>query len=348
MMKKTILRAISVLLLTALLLLSLTACGENYKLRESSKKEATPVLTLGQDTVTFEVLYTFFLNQCDKIPSFSAAYFDGAEGAARFTATLSAAIGEISEIYAMFAACREAGIDPYGEDVEEKILEYLKITVEGGTMGENELYGFDSYDDYLAYIEEKFHMNDAVNRLMLRYAICEDLLMAYYANTYPYTDADVAAYFASDACVRIIWVSRTHDAMMQSKEENLAMMNRARTKLIEGNHNGAIQYSLEPATDFYMGRYTLDDAYYSELIELAFAMNDGAVSEVLDLGVEGFFVIKRLAKEDAHLQERHESITDIFLYDLQMENVLDTAAELMQGIVYEELYNNLTAADFVH
>ena len=348
MMKKTIVRAISLLLLSALLLLSLTACGENYELRESSKKEATPVLTLGEDTVSFEVLYTFFLNQCDNIPSFTAAYFDGAEGGARFTATLNAAIAEISEIYALFAACRAVGIDPYSEDVEETILEYLKITVEGGTMGENELYGFDSYDDYLDYIKEKFHMNDAVNRLMLRYAICEDLLMDYYETTYPYTDADVAAYFESNNCVRIIWVSRTHDAMMQSKEQNLVMMNSARNKLIEGNHNGAIQYSLEPATDFYMGRYTLDDAYYSELIDLAFTMDVGEVSEVLDLGVEGFFVIKRLAKEDAHLQERNKSITEIFLYDLQMANILEVSAELMQGIVYTDFYNSLTAVDFVH
>lgn len=347
-MKKLFVRAIALFLIAALLTLALTACGEKYELRKSSKKEATPVFVLGEDTVNFEVLYTFFRNQCDKIEGFTASYFEGADGPARFTETLNAAIGEIAEIYAMFAACREVGIDPYSEVVESKILEYLKITVEGGTMGGDTLYGFDSYDDYLDYIEEKFHMNDAVNRLMLRYAVCEELLMEYYKNSFPYTDSDVAAYFESEACIHLIWVSRTHDAMMQTKEQNLAMMQTAREKLLSGNHSGAIQYSLEPSTDFYMGRYTLDDAYYSELITIAFSLDEGEVSDVLDLGVEGFFVIKRLSKSSTDLAERHESISEIFRYDLQTENVLDTADELLQGIVYKDFYNDLTAVDFVH
>ena len=347
-MKKLFLRTITLILIATLLLCTLTACGEDYELRKSSKKEATPVLTLGEDTVNFEVLYTFFRNQCDKIPSFSSTYFDGAEGLARFNATLGAAIGEISEIYAMFALCREAGIDPFGEEVEQKILDYLKLTVEGGTMGESELQGFDGYDEYLDYIEEKFHMNDAVNRLMIRFAICEDMLLAHYRNEYPYTDADVAAYFGGEDCIRLIWVSRTQDAGMLSREENISMMRRAREKLIAGNHSGAIQYSLEPSTDFYMGRYTLDDSYYSELIEVAYDLGEGEVSDVLDLGVEGLFVIKRLPKETAHLSERHESITEIFLYDLQMSSLLDKASELMQGIVYKDFYNDLTAVDFLN
>ena len=347
-MKKLFLRVTALLVLFTLLLLSLTACGENYEQRESSKKEATPVFTLGEDTVNFEVLYTFFRNQCDRTEDFTANYFDGANGPERFRDTLNAAIAEIGRIYAMFAVCRSVGIDPFGADVEAAILEYLKLTVEGGTMGENELYGFDSYDEYLDYVEEKFHMNDAVNRLMLRYAVCEDLLVSYYKKSYQYTDADVAAYFASEDCIHLIWVSRTQNAGMLSREENHSIMERARAKLIEGKHSSAIQYSLEPSTDFYMGRYTLDDAYYSHLIEVAYSLDDGETSEVLDLGVEGFFVIKRLPKTDADLNERHDAITDIFLYDLQTERILETAGALLQGIVYEDFYNSLTAVDFLH
>ena len=347
-MKKTFIRTVSLLLLTALLLLSLTACGEKYKLRESSKKEATPVLTLGEDTVNFEVLYTFFMNQCDKIDGFTDSYFDGAEGPARFTATLNAAVAEIAEIYAMFAVCRSVGIDPFSEDVEASIIESLKLTVEGGTMGENELYGFDDYDEYLDYIGEKFHMNDAVNRLMIRYALCEELLMDYYETNHRYTDDDVAAYFASDDCIRVIWVSRTEDAGMLSRTENLNIMARAREKLVAGNHSGAIQYSLEPTTDFYMGRHTMDDAYYSELIEVAYALAEGEVSDILDLGVEGLFVVKRLPKVASHLNEQHESITAIYLYDLQIARILEQADELLQSIVYTDYYNTLTAVDFLY
>ena len=118
--------------------------------------------------------------------------------------------------------------------------------------------------------------------------------------------------------------------------------------LLSGNHSGAIQYSLEPTTDFYMGRHTLDDAYYSELIEVAYTLGEGEVSEVLDLGIEGLFVVKRLPKIDAHLTEQYNSITSIYLYDKQIGAILEKAAELLQGIVYTDFYSTLTAVDFLY
>lgn len=347
-MKKTLARALSLLLVLSILLLSLTACGENYKLRESSKKEATPVFKLGDDTVNFEVLYTFFRNQCERIDGFTNTYFDVAAGPERFRVTLEAAIAEIAEIYAMFALCRSVGIDPYGESVEAAVIDYLKLSVSGGTMGGNELTGFDDYDEYLDYVKDKFYMTDAVNRLMIRYAVCEELLLNYYSLRHPYTDADVAAFFESDDCIRIIWVSRTQDAATLTADANRKLMENAKAKLISGDHRGAIQYSLEPTTDFYIGRYTLDDAYYNELIEVAYQLGENEVSDVLDLGAEGFFVVKRLAKESNHLSEQHKSITEVYLYDLQTEAILAKAAELLQGIVYEEFYNTLTSVDFLY
>ena len=144
-------RIVSLLLLLSLTVSLLTACGESYKLRKSSEKEAATVLTLGEDEVPFEVLYTFFRNRCDLVGDIDADYFSGEEGEARFREMMAAAVEEIAGIYAFLALSREVGIDPYGEEIEDALLDYLKMNVEGGTFGEYEVAGFESYDKYLEY-----------------------------------------------------------------------------------------------------------------------------------------------------------------------------------------------------
>lgn len=338
---KTLFRAFTLLLLAAILLLSLTSCGEDYKMRESSEKEATPVFTLGEDTVNFEVLYTFFRNRLEVAGLREDQLDDG-----RYEAILNEAKAEIAEIYALFAVCRSVGIDPESEEVEERITEYLKMNVEGGVVGDTWIEGYESYDDYLADIKDKYHMNDAVNRLMLRYAVCEDLLASYYQASYPYTEGDVRAFFEGEDCLHIVWVGRTESDGGLGREENLDLMERIKGKLESGDIRGAVGLSMRQDTDFYMGRYSKDEAYYGELIEIAYGLDVGETSRVLDLGTAGFFVVKRLEKSSSDLADRYEEIEEVFLADAMYERVDTKGAELLEGIVYMDAYNSLTIGDF--
>jgi hypothetical protein len=129
---------------------------------------------------------------------------------------------------------------------------------------------------------------------------------------------------------------------------NRDLLNKARNYFLSGNDNEAFAYTTRPETRFYVGRHTLDRAYYAELMETAYALPIGGVSEVMDLGTEGLFVIKRLAKDSADLASPayYAAITNAYLYDLQMDRVLAKADALMQGIVYKDAYHSLTPADF--
>ena len=334
-------------LVAAMLLLSLTACGENYDLRESTEREATPVLTLGEDTVNFELLYTFFLSQCERIEGFNGEYFTGEGGDARFAAVMAAARAEIAEIYAVFALCREVGIDPYDQKIEAEILEHLKSNVEGGTYGGYEIEGFKSYDAYITYLRETYHMNDAVNRLMLRYAICEERLIDYYDTRFPFTKEDVTAFFESEDCVHVIWVGREAKAYGFNASENYEQMERARKKLLEGDHRGAIQHSTNPTTDFYMGRYTKDKAFYDTLIETVYELEIDETSEILDLGTEGYFLVKRLHKEAIDLDDRYEEILDVFLFEKMYSRIESMAVALDRDAAPTDTYRTLTAKDFL-
>ncbi|MBQ2718711.1 MAG: hypothetical protein IJF73_01445 [Clostridia bacterium] len=341
-------QAMALLLALCLILVSLTACGDGYyKPVDSTELEATPVFTLGEDTVNYEMLYTFFHNRCENIPSFSAAYFTGEEGDERFREVMDAAIREIASVYAMLTLCREVEIDPYSEEMDTAVNEVIKTSVDGGTFGEYEIRGFDSYKDYLAYLRREFHMNDAVNRLMMRYAECEEALSDYYAESYAYTEADVRSFFESEDCLRILWVSRFENSGGLGRSENLALMESARQKLRGTDPYKALQYSLEPTTDFHIGRHTLDRAYYGKLIDAAYALPTGGVSEVMDLGSEGLFVLRRMDKQSASFSSRYEELAKVYLGEVMYGRIEEIAAELMEGIVYTEFFSTLTAADIL-
>ncbi len=346
-MKHRFLRAMALLLALLMLGLPLTACGDGYyKPVESTELESTPVFTLGEDTVNFEVLYTFFHNRCENTPGFSDTYFTGEGAAERFSEVMSEAIGEIALVYAMLALCREVEIDPYSEDMDTAVNETIKTSVDGGTFGEYEIRGFDSYKDYLAYLRREFHMNDAVNRLMMRYAECEEALSDHYAESYAYTEADVRDFFESDDCIRILWVSRFENSGGLDRADNERLMESARQKLRGADPYKALQYSLEPTTDFHMGRHTLDRAYYGKLIDAAYALPVGGVSDVMDLGSEGLFALRRMPKDEA-LTTRYEEIAKVYLGEVMYGRIEEIAAELMDSIVYTDFFSTLTAADIL-
>ena len=340
-------RALALCLALLMLSCALTSC-ENYKLRKSSEKEATPVLQLGEHTVNFEVLYTFFLNACERREEYNDTYFTGAGWEERFDEVMEEALAQVAEIYGLFALCKEVGIDPFGEEMDTSIMNYLKTTVGGGAMGEHAIVGFDSYSEYLDYIREHYHMNDAVNRLMIRYALCEEELMEYYQNTHRFTEDDVRAFFKSADCIRVVWVGRPKNASFLglTEDENRELLETAKKHLENGKIDLAIQLSLEPSTDFYMGRYTKDSAYYAELIETAYQLSEDETSDIIELGAEGYYIVKRLKKLSSHFESRYAEIEEVYLYDLQCATVLEKAEALLEGIVYKDAFATLTPSDF--
>ena len=354
-MKKTIFRSVSLLLALVLLLASLTACS--YRPRKSTDEEATPVITFGENTVNFEVLYAFFHGRAERAQGYSADYFEGAEGEVRFAEILEGAVSDVAEIYAMLDACRAVGIDPYSEEIEDAVTEQVKLTVKGGAVDGVIFPGYDSYEDYLADIRESYHMNDAVARLMIRYGICEELLIDYYENEHPYTDDDVSAFFMSDNCIHIVHISRSESdggfgngfAADDVREFNLDLVTTARNHLLDGNDDKACQLTTRRDPKPYIGRYTYDRAYYATLIDTAFALPEGGVSEVMDLGTEGFHVVKRLAKDLSDLESNAEfaALTEAYLYDLLTGDVLTRAATLLSGVTYTEAYTTLTKDNFL-
>lgn len=350
-------RPLSLLLALLLLLLSLVACGgEKYPMRQSTVEEQETVLTLGEDNVPFEVLHTFFTNAALSEKEYGDGYFDGDEGKEHFEAVMEKAIANIAEIYALFAYCRTVGIDPYSKEINETVSSYVEKNMDGGEFAGYILPSFKDYDAYLEYLEKNFHMNDAVSRLLLRYAACEEALIEYYNRSYSYTREDVGAFFASDDCIRVNWFRQVgyeagkglpyEDALrlMQSAQENLRNAAGNQSKLEKVFIN-----SFPPSSEseikkgFYIGRYTWDPAYLGELTEMAFSLLPYGVSEVFESEDGGLYIVYRLEKNDSDFASSYESIEALYLSEKMYEALDAKKAALLEGISYAEGFSSLTA-----
>ncbi len=350
-------RPLSLLLALFLLSLSLSACGgEKYPMRPSTVEEQEIVLTFGEDTVPFEVLHTFFTNAARSEKEYGDGYFDGDEGKDHFDTVMEKAIGNMAEIYALFAHCRSVGIDPYSEEIDEVVASYVEKNMEGGEFAGTFLPSFTDYDAYLEYLEKNFHMNDSVSRLLLRYAACEEALIEHYNRSYSYTREDVAAFFASNDCIRVNWFRQVgyetgkglpyEDALrlMQSAQQNLSNANRNPNKLEAVFINSFPPSSTnEIQNGFYIGRYTWDPAYLGELTEMAFALSDHEVSEIFEARDGGLYLVYRLEKKEADFSSEYESIEALYLSEKMYEALAEEKADLLSSVRYAEGFSSLTA-----
>lgn len=346
-MKHRFHRFLALGLILALIATSLLGCG--YKPRKSTEKEATPIFTFGDNIVNFEVLRAFFFTECSKHAISSTDDFEKEGGAEKFRAVMADAIADIAEVYAMLALCRELKIDPLSEEIEEEIEEKIKLSVDGGIIGDKGVTAFGSYKKYLAYLEETYHINDAVNRLMIRYAICEERVADHYDSNYAYTEEDVESFFKSEDCIYVALVHRFENTGGMGRSDNLSKMQKARNYLLANNVRLALQQSPESSLHgyFYLSHHSLDEAYYAPLTEELFSMGVGTTSAVIDLGPEGFFVAQRLPKPASALTEDYESLAKVYLGEVMYGRIDAIAAELLNGIVYTEFFSTLTAEDIL-
>ncbi len=347
-MKMNRLRSFLLVFLCLCLLLPLAGCGkkEAYPMRPSTEEEARTVFTLGEDAVPFEVLRAFYLTRRDALGEAAAD--------TPMEDILEAVIPKICEVYALFSLCRSYGIDPYEDEIQKKLDEYIRINVEGGAHNGIVFPGFSSYDAYLADLRGMY-MNDATGRLMLRFSLCEDALRESFGKKYSYTREDVTAFFNGADCVHINRLCRLETG--RPAEEDLHAMEEAERLLAAATdytrvRNIIVQYSFpiideKEEYDFYIGRATWDPAHFSELTAAAFSLQPGQFSDIINLGSDGMYILYKMEKEADYLSREYQVIEDLYLWDRLYEGIAQRAAELEAGIAFEGgTYAGLSTADF--
>ena len=368
-------KLIAILLVLASLLALASCNNKEYTPIESTDEEARTVMTLSIDNKTYDIRYelyrAFFLTYKAEIDGGDESVWSGDkkdEYVARIDAII---INRIVEIYAAFAICNRIGFDVYSKDVENKIKENIRISVEGGSYGNAAIEGFDSYDDYLASLKA-INLNYSVQTLLFRYAIAVDAIDTYYIGTassddvnvnltigkIEYTKDDVKEFYDSDECVRVLRASfqKKISYTPLEKAENLraALENAAQSKdtleemetavvtAIMGN--GLYSNAAEIRDGYVIGKYNLERSYYGEMTDAAFVLEVGEVSSPIEVVTDvedAYYVLYRSYKSDEHFEENYDTIKYVYLMNYVGEISYGVAEELKESVSYTDFLKGI-------
>jgi predicted small lipoprotein YifL len=370
-------KVIAFLLLLATLFAIVGCRNKNtdpYPPIESTEEEARTVMTLSIDGDTYEVKYelyrAFFLTYKSMVDGGDSSVWTG-DRKSEYTERINKIIlDRIGEIYAAFAMCKRIGFDLYSSDIDAKIKENVRISIEGGSYGSNTVLGFGSYDAYLAALKAMY-FNYSVQTLMFRYAIAVAAIDSYYIGTaspedvnydialgtLQYTKDDVKNFYNSNECARVLRAS-----VQKILDNPLERAEKLKAKLEEAVAGGASHEDREYAVfmtimgstlssnpdevknGYVLGKYSLERSYYGEMIDAAFALNTGEVSspiDVVDTTENSYYILYKTYKHDAHFEACYEDIKYVYLKNTVGEIAHGVAEELKSSASYTDFLRNI-------
>ena len=370
-------KRIIAILLTLATLISLVSCKGNksYPAVESTEEEARTVMTLTVNEKTYEVKYelyrAFFLTYKSQVDGGDPDAWTG-ENKSEYIAKINEIIvDKVTEIYSAFALCDKIGFDLYSRDVENKIQENIKISVEGGSYGSVTLEGYESYDAYLAALKA-MNLNYSVQTLLLRYAIAIDAIDTYYIGTassddvnvnvtegsIKYTEEDVRDFYFSDDCARVLRANfqkkiskdplqraeRLRNSIVEAAESKATLEEKEQAVFVAIIGSNLYSNTAEIKNGYVIGKYNLERAYYGDMTDAALALEDGEVSEPIEVisDVENsYYVIYRTYKSEEHFEANYEDIKYVYLMNCVGKISYDMSIELKNSLTYTSVLDNL-------
>ncbi len=314
-------KRITVFVLSAMLLLSGSGCGNDEKRLESTKEEKTTVMTVGGYEVPYEVYRYVTLNIKDAYEAGGEEDMWLGESGAVLLAELEANVKDtIARLYTPLILAAD-----YGINVEDTLIkERVDLAVDG--MYEAYDYDYKAYDDAIS----ASHMNDGVYRfLKLNEVVSDELFHAMIREGEIETEeAALEELFRSDAFIRVkhILVSATNGKSMEENraraEELLAMVKQG------GDFDKLVQ---EHGQDLAMfnnpdGMYMMRGTYYENFEDMAFSLTVGEISDIVETPA-GWSIIRRYEKEEAYLTSHFDDLTEIYedsVFNLRLESALAT------------------------
>ena len=324
-------RLLAFLLAVSLSALMLISCSETvYEPVESTEEERRVMMTLslGNDdyTVKYELYRALFLAVHSEVDRGDESVWSG-DGKDEYIEKIDALIVErAATIYSVFAVCKSIGIDLYSSEVDETVNEYIKVSVEGGSIGDYLIEGAGSYEKYLDALEAS-GLNYSTQDLIYRYTIGLEKISEYYKGdinsgvlgAIKYTRDDVKSFYDGDGAVRIIRAFFDKDYISESRAEQIRT-EAARLTSEEEFASFITGYTTVGGSDIkngiVIGKYGLDRMNYGELVDAAFEMKVGSVSELISVfgtAENGYCFIYKAEKSDGHFEKCYDSIADAYL-----------------------------------
>lgn len=343
------------LLLALLLLLSAVGCGSSYyDPVESTEQERATALTFTRGDTTyrvpFEVYRAFFLSYRAEIDGGDTSVWSGPQAADHLERLHARILPRIADIYATLYLSASIGHPTDTADCDRQVLELIRQAVDaspedGGAGGD--------YDAYLAQLKDMY-LNYSVQDLLLRYSIAYNAVLAYYGGvedeTDPsnrqephlaYTPEDVKRFYQSDDCVLVLMAMLDTRSYSATRAQQIRDRLNACTTAQEAS-NYIMGHTATTADDgvdgMLIGRYSLDEAYFTSLSDTAFTLSPFSASQPITVqdGTNSYYcILYRIDKPadydatDTYVQNEIgkllAELRDAFLADL---TVSDSIREL--------------------
>ena len=358
-LEKTMKRITSILLLI-ITLFTLVGCKSKYPPVESTEEEAKTVYTLEYGGKRYEIKYelyrALFLSNRSTVDGGDRSVWEG-ENKDAYIAEINEIIKEkAAKIYSAFHLAKSLDIDPYSKEIDQKIQQYIELSVDGG----GDSIGFrGDYDAYLMSLKDS-GLNYAVQELMLRYSITLEKIDEYYKgkeddalglidSKYSLSDEELRAYYFGDDCVRVLHaymqdgVGGDTKAKMESIKAGIASS--------ESDLDAAlyiINNTLVTPTDLIInkkvsgltiGRYALSEEY-ADYSASTFSLSPGETGEVVEVndGTKGYYVIRALEKTEEHYLLCTDEVRQSFFDNLISKSLIDISKRLCESAVFEKDY----------
>lgn len=358
-------RFLCILLLFATILLSVS-CSGSYPPVASTAEEARTVMTFTVEGDRYEMKYelyrALFLTYRDKIDGGDRTVWSS-DKSEEYIEKIDALIkSSAADIFATLHLAKKLGFNPYSSEVEAKIEDYVAKSVEGYYDGNTTVLGFDGdYNAYLASLKA-MNLNYSVQTLLYRYSIAHDSIVDYYAGTVDlenpmpgmtegkleYTEADVLAFYNGDSSARVLLATLDTRSFTEARAKEI------REKIasysgMESVSNYIMSFTATTQKDakdgMTVGKYSLDDAYYSELSAAAMTLSVGQTSEVIRIsredGLSYFYIIYKAEKNAEYYKNNYADVESAYVSNKIGEIINSVKVKLLEGEHASELYSSL-------
>ena len=341
-------KKISILFLVLLLVFSLVGCKDTkYEPQTSTDEESRVMMRLRYNNSTYEVRYelyrAFYLNLRSDYPEGTLSDSDAEELEERV-------LRQIYLLYSTLAMCESLGYDVYDAETEEKIQDFITVSVEGGYLGSTYIEGYGSYEEYLASLKE-LNMNYAVQTLIFRYSIAKTLIDEHYRSENgiygDVTREDVEDFYLSENTGRYLTLYLAKQNFTYERAVEIAQTLRMQSDE-DAVFSKMVNYSAMNLETLRAGQiitpYNLDALTYATLTEVASTLNEGEISEPVALynsQNDGYIILYKADKSADHLNENYDSIVEEYVNDQSGKMLSEIYESMQESVTFYPIYETL-------
>ncbi len=347
--------------------LTLVSCKNDgyYKPIRSTREERRVIAKLGDYEINYELFRFIFMSRIDEFDGGDRSRWEGEGSFDLWQSAKKAVFADIAEFYAVFDLTKEYHVDPWGDGIEERVNESIRLDIDGGELYDGTyVSGYGSVKAYKKALKETY-CTDAVRRLLYRYKACLEAIDSYIVGTHAegtltVTDAELLTFAASDECAHINRVFVSFSNWDYNREAALEYAQILHGRLVEADGNydemvrrvfsqsiSSVNISTNPADGIWFSKRATSQRDYPKYYDAIFNTPVGTFTDIIEER-DGFYIVYGMDKT-VNLTESsvRTAVTNLYFEDLYWSKIRDAASGYENGVEYKSAFDRVTPSSMI-